>query len=239
MLKVGELAKKTGVSVRTLHYYDEIGLLSPRKHTHTGHRLYGSREVACLQQIKSMQALGFALKDIGDCLKRGSVSVHDVVRRHLRQVDRRIALLEQLRGRLQRLDRRMRESRSISTDDFIQTIEGMTMFEKYYTPEQLKELEERGAVVGQERIREVQGEWQQLFDDIRREIEKGTDPTSEPALALARKYRGLIEEFTGGNPEIENSLRTMYQNEPGIAERYGGPDAYITAYIGKAIQALS
>ena len=52
-LKVGELAKRAGTSVRTLHYYDEIGLLSPSHHTASGHRLYDANDVARLQQIHS------------------------------------------------------------------------------------------------------------------------------------------------------------------------------------------
>jgi MerR family transcriptional regulator, thiopeptide resistance regulator len=51
-LKVGDLAKQTGVSVRTLHYYDEIGLLSPSHRTDTGYRLYDKADIMRLQQIR-------------------------------------------------------------------------------------------------------------------------------------------------------------------------------------------
>jgi DNA-binding transcriptional MerR regulator len=59
--KVGELAERTGVSVRTLHHYDEIGLLSPPWRTEVGHRLYSVRDILRLQQIRSLRALGFGL----------------------------------------------------------------------------------------------------------------------------------------------------------------------------------
>ncbi len=59
--KVGELAGRTGVSVRTLHYYDEIGLLSPRRYGDGEHWLYRAEEVARLQQIVSLRQLGFSL----------------------------------------------------------------------------------------------------------------------------------------------------------------------------------
>ncbi|MCH7995122.1 MAG: MerR family transcriptional regulator, partial [Planctomycetes bacterium] len=64
--KVGELATQTGVSVRTLHDYDEIGLLSPSQRTGSGHRLYGADDVVRLQQIKSCRQLGFSLAEIRD-----------------------------------------------------------------------------------------------------------------------------------------------------------------------------
>ncbi len=63
-IKVGELARRTGVSVRTLHYYDEIRLLSPSGHTASGHRLYTTREPRRLQQIVSLRQLGFSLEEI-------------------------------------------------------------------------------------------------------------------------------------------------------------------------------
>lgn len=62
--KVGELAEQTGLSVRTLHYYDEIGLLTPSQRTASGHRLYAPGDVIRLQQIKSLRQLGFPLEEI-------------------------------------------------------------------------------------------------------------------------------------------------------------------------------
>ena len=62
--RVGELARRTGLSVRTLHYYDEIGLLLPSRRTDGGHRLYTAGDVLRLQRIRSLQHLGFTLREI-------------------------------------------------------------------------------------------------------------------------------------------------------------------------------
>ncbi len=61
VLKIGELARRVGVTVRTLRYYDEIGLLCPRARTECGYRLYGREEIVRLQQILSFRALGFGV----------------------------------------------------------------------------------------------------------------------------------------------------------------------------------
>src|SRR2546430_17336065 len=61
--RVGELAKRTGVSVRTLHWYEEIGLLEPSQRTEAGHRLYAAEDVGRLQQIRSLRPLGFSLDE--------------------------------------------------------------------------------------------------------------------------------------------------------------------------------
>src|SRR4051794_29342440 len=66
--RVGELAKATGLTVKTLHHYDEIGLLRPSGHTDAGHRLYCKRDLGRLQQILSLRLLGFSLEQIGDAL---------------------------------------------------------------------------------------------------------------------------------------------------------------------------
>ena len=60
-LKVGDLARRTGLTVRTLHHYDLIGLLKPSLHTESGHRLYTGRDVGRLQQVLSrLRPLGFS-----------------------------------------------------------------------------------------------------------------------------------------------------------------------------------
>src|SRR6476646_6711292 len=61
--KVGELAKRTGVSVRALHHYDEIGLLSASLRSESGYRLYTEADVIRLQQIRSLRSLGFSLDE--------------------------------------------------------------------------------------------------------------------------------------------------------------------------------
>ena len=62
--KVGEVAKRTGISIRTLHHYDDIGLVSPSQHTDSGHRIYSHQDVQRLQQVLILRSLGFSLEKI-------------------------------------------------------------------------------------------------------------------------------------------------------------------------------
>ncbi|WP_088102092.1 MerR family transcriptional regulator [Halalkalibacter urbisdiaboli] len=71
-MKVRELADLVGISVRTLHYYDEIGLLSPDGTTEAGYRLYSTENVEMLQQILFFRELGFPLKEIRDIISKPS-----------------------------------------------------------------------------------------------------------------------------------------------------------------------
>ncbi len=95
-LKVGELARRTGLSVRTLHHYDEIGLLSPARRTATGHRLHGRDEIQRLQQIRSLRQLGFSLMEIRECLDGRRYTLERVVDLHVAVLDEQI---EQQRNR--------------------------------------------------------------------------------------------------------------------------------------------
>ncbi len=82
-LKVGELAKRTGLTVRTLHHYDEIGLLKPSLRTEAGHRLYDADDVARLQKIVLLRQLGFSLEEVQACLDRPGFSPLEVLGLHL------------------------------------------------------------------------------------------------------------------------------------------------------------
>jgi DNA-binding transcriptional MerR regulator len=67
-LRVGELAERAGVSVRTLHHYEAIGLLVPSARTDAGHRRYARSDIARLARIRALTALGFSLDEVRVCL---------------------------------------------------------------------------------------------------------------------------------------------------------------------------
>lgn len=111
------------------------------------------------------------------------------------------------------------------------------MFEKHYTPEQLQQLKARREALGEEAIRQVEAEWPQLIARVRAELDKGTDPTSEPVRSLAMRWRELVKDFTGGDPGVEKALNATHQQEPEAAAKHG-LDPALFAYIGKAMASL-
>lgn len=235
--KVGELARETGLTVRTLHHYDEIGLLRPSGRTPGGHRLYGEADVARLQQVTSLRQLGFALEQIRDLLDRRGVSPREVVEMHLSRLREQIDLQHALYGRLERIARRLEAAEAVSASELIQTIEATTMFEKYYTPEQLQELNVRAADLGDERIRQSQVDWQVLMGEVRAEMDRGTDPADPRAQALAARWKALVEEFTGGDPGLTRSLGRMWKEETNIHGIDTGGMREIGAYVQRAWEA--
>jgi DNA-binding transcriptional MerR regulator len=240
-LKVGELAKRTGLTIRTLHHYDEIALLRPSLHTESGHRLYTLRDLGRLQQIVSLRQLGFSLDQIRDCLERPDFSPLDVIAMHTVRLREQVELQQRLCERLEAIAAHLRAAGDVSADDFLKTIEGMTMIESYYTPEQMEYLKERREQVGDDRIQQVQKEWPELIAQVRAELQKGIAPTDPAVLELARRWMGLINEFTGGDPGTERSVGRLWKEQgDNLIAKYGQEydSRDVFDYISQAIAGL-
>ena len=233
---VGELAKQTGLTVRALHHYDEIGLLAPSRRSASGYRLYDGDDIARLLQILSLRQLGFSLDEIRESLAKPDLSLPRVLELHIARLRDGIELQRKLCSRLETVAERLRSSEVVSVEEFLETMEAMNMFEKYYTQEQLQQLEERKKRLGEEHIRQVEQEWPQLIAEVRAEMDKGTDPASETMQRLSKRWMELVQEFTGGDPGITQSLKNLYQGEPSVQQR-NGLDPGIFAYVQQAVAA--
>jgi DNA-binding transcriptional MerR regulator len=238
--KVGELAARTGMTVRALHHYDEIGLLEPSLRTPSGHRLYDRADVERLQRIQSLRLMGISLDEVKRLLDGAATSTRQIIDLHLAALREQIAMQAQLAERLTALADHMDSAGLVSVDELCQLIEAMTTMEKYFTTEQLEVLRHRRTSVGEQRMREVQDEWAEIIPTVRDAMAAGVDPTSPAILAIARRWKALVEEFTGGDPKIANAVRTMYENEgPVLQEKLVNvPSPEMFPYIAKAFAAL-
>jgi MerR family transcriptional regulator, thiopeptide resistance regulator len=233
MWKVGELARRTGVTVRTLHHYHDIGLLVPSGSTGAGHRLYTDADLVRLQQVLVLRQLGLSLTQVGEYLTRSDYSPRAVIDLRLTQLREQIATADRLRVQLEGLARLLDAAEVVSAEQFLQTIESLAMIEKYYTPDQLAALKDRYDA-NIDRVKDVEAEWPRLMAAVQAEMDKGTPPTDPAVQALAKQWHGLVEEFTGGDPGVRASLNTMYQAESNV----GGMDMTrmrpMMAYIQQA-----
>src|SRR5947209_2975928 len=119
---VGELADAAGVTVRTLHHYDQVGLLAPAARTDAGHRRYRAEQVERLYEITAMWSLGFDLDAVRRALDGGE-GLAAVVRIHLKQVRNRLLETSELNDRLERLLAALDSSDHPSTDEIFQATE--------------------------------------------------------------------------------------------------------------------
>jgi DNA-binding transcriptional MerR regulator len=235
--KVGELARRTGVSVRALHHYDEIGLLSPSHRSEAGYRLYTEIDVARLQQIRSLRALGFSLEEARDFLKRPEVTPDRVLQLHIAHLKEQIAAQQSLADRLEQVARRWRSDEKVPTEEFLQIIEVTNMTTKYYTPEQMEQLKQRREMLGEDHIRQAEAEWPELIAKVQAEMDRGTDPADERVQQLARRWMELVREFTGGNPGIEKSMGNMWKEETNVHGFDTANMRKLMGYVGQAMAA--
>ncbi|MGH2347736.1 MAG: MerR family transcriptional regulator, partial [Chloroflexota bacterium] len=213
-LTVGELARRTGVSIRTLRYYDEVGLLPPSARTEAGYRLYTPNDIARLQQIRSLRHLGFSLAAVRECLDRPNSSLLAVIELQIERLGEQIEKEQLLRTRLAELAARLRRAEAVSVDDLMRIMEVMTTMDQHYTPEQREYLRQRQASAGEERIHEVETTlWPDLIAEVRAAVDGGVDPAGEQGQRLAERWAALVREFTGGDPGIERSLTNMYKQD--------------------------
>jgi Predicted transcriptional regulators len=236
--KIGELSRMTGLTVRTLHHYDHVGLLRPSARTAAGHRLYDARDVDRLYRIVALRELGLPLESIGEVLAGGPRLV-DLLREHLAHVDVRLRAVRALRDRLAALVRRVETATPPTPLDLLDVIGEVTRMEEtirsYFSEEQLATLAQRRERIGDEAVEAAQREWPELIARVQAELDAGTDPAEPRVRALARRWMELLELFHGGDPGLRDSLyRMQAENSDQIRQQYGGPTPELIEYVTRA-----
>jgi DNA-binding transcriptional MerR regulator len=225
MLKVGELAQKAGLTVRTLHHYDSIGLLRPSARSDAGYRLYNHQDVVRLHQIQALRRFGMALTGIGAFLANPEASPLAIVGQQIAALDRQIEEAGRMRTQLQRLHGQLASGEEPELATWLTTLEQMTMFEKYFSKEELDQLPLY-------QNPEAEGEWKSLVMQVRQAMEGGLPP--KDAHHLAVRWMNLLERDTGGNPDLINRLNIMHEAEPSV-QKESGISSELKAYIARAI----
>ncbi|MFC7533103.1 MerR family transcriptional regulator [Actinoplanes sp. GCM10030250] len=141
--RIGELARVTGVTVRTLHHYDRVGLLAPSTRTAGGHRCYTGGDVRRLHAILALRGFGLSLAEISRTLDGADADPRAVLRGQLDVTDERIRRAMQLRARLLAVLSALDRMAEPSASEFITLIEEMIAVEAPLTPEQFAELGRR------------------------------------------------------------------------------------------------
>jgi MerR family transcriptional regulator, thiopeptide resistance regulator len=140
--RVGELAAKTGLTVRALHHYHAIGLLVPSTHHDGAHRRYTEADVRRLHHILALRGFGFSLAEIGQLLDGARTDPRELFQRQLDQVNERIVRAYRLRHSLLGVLGALDHSVEPSAPELVELIEVMTAMEGPLTPEQFAEMSE-------------------------------------------------------------------------------------------------
>ncbi|WP_034177689.1 MerR family transcriptional regulator, partial [Burkholderia ambifaria] len=181
-LKVGELAKRSGLTVRTLHHYHAIGLLTPSARADNGYRLYDRDDIARLHQIQALRRFGLSLAEIGDHLNQpGTTPLVELVAKQIALLDRQLAQTAQLRERLVSLHAQLAAGAEPELADWLTTLELMTVYDKYFSEEELARLPMY------QKSQAGDAEWISLIGEVRALYDAGVPPEDERVRALAAR----------------------------------------------------
>jgi DNA-binding transcriptional MerR regulator len=210
LYKAQEFAERAGVTVRTLHHYDRLGLLAPSGRTEAGYRLYGDGDLVRLEQILALKFIGFPLREIRQLLKRDAKDLAGALRRQRTMILEKRRLLDLAAEAIQRAE--TEPGNWVAIQKIIEVIhmqDNMEWAKKYYSEQALASLADRQ--VSAEVIEQAQRDWAVLIKDV--EAALGEDPAGPRAQALAARWRKLIEAFTGGNRQVQAGLNKLYADQ--------------------------
>lgn len=236
-MTIGGVARRSGVSVRMLRHYDQIGLLRPARRSESGYRLYAPDDLARLQAIVALRQLGFGLPEIGELLAGGRLTPAEALTWRLERLDAEIARRERLRVTLRDLLGRLAGQEEPSLDDLLDSLREMTTMdriESYYTEEQLAELARKREALGDKGMQRVQAEWASLIAEVKQLMADGVPPSDPRAKAAADHWMALVNAFTGGDPGIAKNLQRVWENEDEIAGINTGEMRELGEYIAQA-----
>lgn len=228
LLKIGDLAKRTGLTVRALHHYDSIGLLTPSARSDAGYRLYNQADIARLHQILALRQCGLALADIGATITSEKIPLAAIVSRQIAMLTKQIAQADVLRERLQRLAGQLASGQDPDLADWLTTLEHMTMFDKYFTPDELKELPMYQPTP------EVTEEWKSLVASVQKQIDAGATPADTAPQLLSNQWMQMVKRDTANNPVLFAKLNTMHEQEPAVQVSTGITPAMMQFVIAAA-----
>lgn len=246
MLTVGQVAEKFGVTVRTLHHYDEIGLLAPSERSGAGYRLYTDDDITRLQHVVVYRRLGFPLEQISDLLETGAG--HRVVEHLRRQRAAVMTRLDEMRDLVTALDRAMEkemtgvnltkeEQRELFGDGFSDEYAAEAQ-ERWGDTDAWKQSQSRTTKYTKADWQRVQTESVAINDAFVAAMETGEPATSEAAMDAAEQARVHIETwFYDLTPDFHRGLGDLYVQDPRFTKTYEDLCPGLAQFVRDAIHA--
>lgn len=230
---VRQVAKMAGVSVRTLHHYDHIGLLRPATRTEAGYRLYEEADLLRLQQILFFKVLGFSLADIERILDDPGFDQVEALQHHRRRLQQRSQQLAQLLKTIDKTIAKLAEDKLMTDEELY---EGFTpeQIERYqrevnerYDPELVRISKERLGKMNKAQWQALKAEGEAVTRQIAQMADQAPD---DPAVQqLIARHHAMIEQFYPASAELYRGLGQLYvehdefrahyeQVRPGLAD---------------------
>ncbi|MGI6005375.1 MAG: MerR family transcriptional regulator [Christensenellales bacterium] len=241
LFTVGELAKRCGVTVRTLQFYDRSGLLTPSRHSDGGRRLYGMDDMLRLQQILFYKGFGFSLEEIRDRLMdiASAQDFADVLLRQRHLVEKQIEYLRETVALMDKTAEEIRSDGDISMDMVVAILSAtkqgnfFAFVMKYFEREELEALI---ATAGSHAGADLPGDvWTQLLLRLKALHGGGEDPQGPKGQQLAKDWWDMVMMLTGGDPQLVSSVLKVGGDMESWPQEVGDVKTAIQEFLSPAL----
>lgn len=244
-LTVGEVARLVGVSVRTLHHYDEIGLVAPSGRTPSGYRSYSAVDVERLHRVLTYRELGFPLEEIATLLDDPSVDAVAHLRRQRKLLEQRIDRLHQMAAAVERMMEAQTmgiqltpaEQREIFGDDWQGEEYAAEAEQRWGETDAWKQSQARSAKFSKADWQQIKTEADALEADLAAALAEGVPTGDERAAALAERHlEGLRRHYDCGY-DMQVCIAQTYVSDERFRKHYDDIAPGLAQYVHDVIVA--
>lgn len=233
--KTGELSELTGLTLRTLRYYDQIGLFSPSARTESGHRLYGTEDLSRLQRILSLKSIGLSLEEIRGMLHGGSEEAARTLELQIGRLRSELEARHRLLSELEEALRAAQTRRTMNAEELTVLLGAMKADrENYFTRQQIETLRTDYENGDSDAERLESERFARIVQELRAEMESGASPKSEKVGRLAREWNDLVFSYARGDAEMRANAERFHAANPDSGLSFG-LDGRLYRYMMEAL----
>ena len=240
MFTVKQLSRLAGVTPRTLHHYDAIGLLKPSRVGENGYRYYGEESLLLLQQILFYRELDLPLDDIKKIMGRRGFDVLSALEGHKGELRKRIERLEHLLGTVDNTILHLKGEKAMSNKQIFSgfTEEEEKMYaeeaERLYDPETVRASNRKWKSYSAEQKQRILNESKQIYVDMIAAMPRGAG--SAEVQALVERWRVNMDNFWTPNLDQLVGLASMYSEDPRFKANFDSFGPGLAEFMGEAVR---
>jgi DNA-binding transcriptional MerR regulator len=217
MHRASEFAELAGVTVRTLHHYDRLGLLKPHRNG-SGYRLYRDSDLERLEQIVALKFLGLPLRDIRELLSSTAPALPDALRMQRGALEEKRRLLDRAIAAIREAEAVVATGRPAGPAVLKKIIEVIEMqqnndWTKYANDAAREKIAARQGEWSPELQEQISKQWIELIAAVQAAMDAGEDPAGPNALGLAARWKKLVEGFTQGDPNVSQAVSNAWKDK--------------------------
>jgi len=247
---VKKLSTLSGVTVRTLHFYEEEGLLKPAYYGSNGYRYYEEKELLQLQQILFFKELGFTIKQLKKVLGKSDFDQLSALYSHKKSLQQE---WERIGTLLKTIDKTINHYQGIKNMNDQEIFDGFTisLVQKakedapYFTAEEivlssvrnpLKNREDLKARGGKAYYQAIIDAVHPIFEQLARCIERGLKPSSYEVQGIIRKHHELSNQIHEATKEVYEAMALLYKEHPGYQKQLDPFHPDLAAFMSEGMQ---